>query len=406
MKILNYFKWGKESAIRLAIYASFLVINLFEVIWRSEFARDAHLKVCCDAAHYITMSQTLFAPESNPFGLRVLSPSIVYFSRKYLHLGLNSSWLFLTYLSIVLSLVVFFKILKDHFRMSYFTSYISTLFLAFTFMFSSYHYSNYWLVDPLQNLIIVVALFFLFKRKFIFFLVIIALGTINKETVLLLLPLYPIYLFVKDNIRGQKLVGSILVSLLPIIFYILFKNEVIAKMSQPIVFAIGTGAKGSIIENIRFSVSHSRDTFIIFSVFNFMWFVFFYALYRFYKSHGLKTVPIAFSAYLFLALLVGRVFASDADRIFVMLAPVLFLTTAFIFEQAKTEEQRSIILILLFTYLAINFGWLGDRTDNNLMMVNTLAMFVFLHHFGTGGLVFHNQSEVGHFLESASDAKE
>ncbi|UUV30724.1 hypothetical protein NQK81_39175 [Amycolatopsis roodepoortensis] len=86
--------------------------------------------------------------------------------------------------------VVFFEFCRKHLKLQPFTSALAAIALGSTFWYDPYAFSNPYLVDPLNNLLYLVALWLLFRRKLVWFTAVVILGAINKETTLLLAPLY------------------------------------------------------------------------------------------------------------------------------------------------------------------------------------------------------------------------
>src|ERR1700693_2173597 len=143
-------------------YVLILIASIINIISYTDFSRGAIGNAGGDARFYIQMSQHTFAHVPNPFAFRLLSPLIVHELKKLPGLGLGSSWKFLTFTATYIALIVFFKLLYHQFKLSLFTSTIFTLMLACTYNYTLFNYYDTWLVDPLNNLFYMLAIYFLF----------------------------------------------------------------------------------------------------------------------------------------------------------------------------------------------------------------------------------------------------
>jgi hypothetical protein len=339
---------------------------------------NAHLSAGGDAKSYLQMSQHTFAAVDNPFALRIMTPLLVKTFNDIFHTNINVGWMLLTFAATFFALVYFYKLLRDHFRLSGFTSFIFTLFLAFTFNYTLLNFGDYWLVDPLNNLFYIVAIYYLLKNKFWIFLGAVLLGSINKEVTIFLLPLYPLFMFIKErNFRDKDFLKSLGLSGATLFFYLVFRQVIAVQISagnfKPLT---GTGGRNT-YQTILFSINYLRDQFVIYRVFYFFWIIFAYANYLIYKKEGFWSPLFLTSVYLLLAVTFGRLFATDADRVMVMMAPVVLGIPAVVFREfLETERGKKILLLLLFVYVSLNLNWL-DKQTALLANIFGLSLFVF-----------------------------
>lgn len=369
------------------MYAAILVVGLINVISYTDFSRNAQLNAGGDAISYIRMSEHTFSPVPNPFALRMLSPLIVHELVRFFGLGLNSSWLLLTFAATSAALIFFFKLLYDHFGLTLFTSTIFTILLAFTNYYTFYNYRDIWLVDPLNNLFYVLAITFVLQQRLIAFAAVILLGSVNKETTLLLAPLYPILAWARsgklDNPevkRGASALG------IAVIFYVLYHLWVQACIGvHGSSYAMLSGQNGhSILENLRTSLNTNKgqEQWNIFQVFYFLWLLFGYGVYRLYKEFGARNDLLIISGYLLVAVMFGRLFATDAQRVYVMMAQVVFCVCALVLDRFRSESKRLWIVVLSFIYIALNFQWLSQQPA---IAANFIAILIMVIVFGDEG---------------------
>src|SRR5437764_10813215 len=167
---------------RVAVYLGLATVSLLNLISYAPLQPNAHEKAWGDALNYYAMSEHTGARVDNPFALRMLSPWLVHLGNKLTGLSLDSLWVGFTFVMLLASAIVFFEFLWSHLKLQLFTSALAAVALACTFWYGPYAFSNPYLVDPLNNLLYLVALWLLFNRKAIWFTVVVSIGTINKET--------------------------------------------------------------------------------------------------------------------------------------------------------------------------------------------------------------------------------
>jgi hypothetical protein len=362
---------------RAAAYLAVLTVGFLNLISQADFSQGAHVKTFGDATEYFRMSEQTFAPVANPFALRVLTPWLVHRIHMATGISLDSVWILVTFLATTAAVILFFELLWGHFRLSLFTSVLGTMMLAFTFNYTLYNYGNFWLVDPLNNLLYMLALRLLFTRRLGWFTLVIVIGFLNKETTLLLAPLYPLLGWIQSRtIRNRAVLLGIVATVAAGALYAAFRLWAQSRIGgdyRPLSGQNGT----SIIDNIRFALNSHKttDQWVLFGVFGFMWIVFLYGLYRLYKQVGARSELIVVAVYLFGACLLGRLVATDTERVFVMMAPMVLLIAALLFERFRGEIARLWMLTLAFLYVALNLHWV---TDQAAVATNAAALVVFI----------------------------
>lgn len=343
------------------VYFAFIVINLLVMIMYSNFALNAHQQISGDALSYIQMSQRWFPPVDNPFAMRLLSPTIVKLAIDQLGMNLNHAWLLLTFIATTLSVIVFYHFMRHVIRVTPYMSVILTLMLTVTYSYTLFNYFDFWLVDPLNNLVYVLALIFLFRSQWTAFYVTLAIGALNKEVALFLLPLGPIFSYLKHNSWQHREVKATIIGFVATcLAYIIFRKTVVQFIPENYTYALFHGTEHRTwAENIRFALSHNKDIYTLFHIFDFLWVFFFYGLYRIYQAQGWRSPLFLTSIYLLATVVFGRFFATDANRVFVMAAPMVFAVTGTLLSTAQeSPENERWLLIFAFIYVASQLGWL------------------------------------------------
>ncbi|WP_216213419.1 hypothetical protein [Amycolatopsis aidingensis] len=370
----------KERVLRRCfVYSSLIVVGFINLISSASFSRDAHEQAFGDAINYFKMSQETFAQVDNPFALRILTPWLVNIIHGVSGLDLDYAWILFTFTVTNIAILVFFELLWSHFRLSLFTSTTFALVLAFTFSYTIYNYGNVWLVDPLNNLLYAIAIYFLFKRRLWQFLLIVVIGSINKETTLLLAPLYPLLVWIRSgSLRARSVLYSALGVVIAAALYFLFRIWAQAQIGGDEGYQALSGQNGtSVLENILFALNirKGNEQLLLFGVFDFMWLIAAYGLYRLYRQSGVRSELFVVNVFIFLTCLLGRVFATDTQRVFVMIAPVLLAAAALLFDHFRNEADRLLIGFLVFLYVALNLRWV---TEDAAIIVNVVALGVFV----------------------------
>ena len=363
---------------RVAVYLGLATVSLLNLISYAPLQPNAHERAWGDALNYYAMSEHTGARVDNPFALRMLSPWLIHLGNKLTGLSLDSLWVGFTFVMLLASAIVFFEFLWSHLKLQLFTSALAAVTLACTFWYGPYAFSNPYLVDPLNNLLYLVALWLLFNRKAIWFTVVVIIGTINKETTLLLAPLYPILAWTRTrSFRDKAFLGGVLAFIVAGVVYFGFRLWAQSLIGGDYGFGAGQANKG-LLGNIRFALSADKQSLhgALFDTFHFFWLIFAYALYREYRRHGLRSLLLVSSAWLALCCLAGRLVATDTQRVFVMMAPLVIGLVAVVLDEQRTEARRVWVGVLFFLYLALNYR-IVPRSTGIDFVVESAGLLVF-----------------------------
>nr|WP_246481337.1 hypothetical protein [Amycolatopsis umgeniensis] len=335
-----------------------------------------HEQAWGDAINYYRMSEQTGAAVENPFALRMLSPWLVHRGNLLTGLSLDVLWVALTFVVTLATVLVFFEFLRSYLKLQLFTSVLAAVALACTFWYAPYAFSNPWLVDPLNNLLYLLAIWFVLKRKLIPFAIVIVLGAINKETTLLLAPLYPLIAWTRGrSFRDRDVLGGIGVFVVAVGVYIGYRL-----WAQNLIggdYGFGSGQSNSgLLDNIRFALNASKGTgqVELFSTFHFFWLIFGYGLYQQYRRYGLRAELLIASIWLFACCLAGRLVATDTARVFVMMAPLIVAVVAVVLDQQRSEGRRLWVGALFFLYVAVNLRFVGGAA---VFWVDAVALLIF-----------------------------
>ncbi|WP_409186172.1 hypothetical protein F9C11_18825 [Amycolatopsis sp. VS8301801F10] len=364
---------------RAAVYLTLATAALINFISYAPLDARAHEKAWGDALSYYAMSEHTGAQVDNPFALRMLSPWLVHLAGKITGLPLDVLWLGFTAVVTLACTLVFFEFCWRHLNLQLFTSALAAIALSCTFWYGPYAFSNPFLVDPLNNLLYLIALWLLFKRKLLLFTLVIIVGTINKETTLLLAPLYPLLAWTRSrSLRDRQVWFGVLATAAAALVYAGFRLWAQNFIGGSYSFGSGQG-NHSLASNIVFALSSNKrsEHAALFDTFHFFWIIFAYGLYRLYRQRGPFNPLLVSSIYLTLCCLAGRMVATDTQRVFVMLAPLVIGVVAITLDNQRSDIRRFLAGLLVFVYIALNLRLVPDNVKF-LVEIGGLILFAAL----------------------------
>ena len=365
-----------QKLFSLAFFAMFLALNL---IMQGNFSGE-----CClhpedgDCFHYVAMAQHTSAQVAHPFGLRILTPLVVKILKKN-SAGLltwDVAWYLVTCASLFAAALMFWRLLRTVFALDLLTANVAVILLLGNWVYSFFQLHVPFFPDPLNNFFWLAALYWLHRQRYGWFLATVTVGFLNKEVILFLLPLYPLFVWLDAPGRARwpaALTRSLGWSLLVVLAYVGFRrgwSHFIGADQFQLFTAWHLGPKDMVL----YSLSKQKDVLNIYATFHFLWFPFLLMLWQLYQEHGWRDKFVLSCGYLVLALLFGRLFATDANRVFVMLAPWVIGLAAVYFQRIRLRENPPALLALVFIYLAINYGWVENREGQ--IAFDTLALLI------------------------------
>ena len=254
------------------------------------------------------MSEQTFAPVDDPFALRLLTPWLVKQTSAVTGVVPDTVWLALTFTATTCALFVVYEWLRGPLRISAATSTLAVLLLAVTFGYTSYNYGNFWLVDPLTNLAYALALFAAFRGKLIMFTLVMLVGFLNKETVLLLAPLYPLLAWSRTGrVRDRQVwLGSAAVVFVAGC-YLVFRTWAQARIGP---HEVHLDADITDLARRALGSRAGREHLAVFGVLHFLWAIFAFGLVREHRRAGARSGLLIASVYMSACALLGRMQAT------------------------------------------------------------------------------------------------
>jgi hypothetical protein len=356
-----------------------LVICLFSaLIMRATLTGGQHQAISGDAVHYIAMAENPLADIPLPFSLRTLTPAAV----RAIHAVGRSrwdwdfAWITFTFMALLVACAFFRRLLLVALRVDGFTANVFTVCLIFNYCYSLFLFENPFLVDPLNNAFWAAALYWLFTDRYGRFMAVVALGAANKEAILILAPLYPLFMLLRHRTLLNRVVIRSLIATIGLgVLYLVYRAVMVQLLYGGQSASHHSGAQ-SLKDIVLFSLGFQKDVRQVYSVFHVFWFIAVVTLYELHSRTAWRNRYLVSSVYLLFTLGAARLFASDADRVFVMAAPlVLALGAAFCSARGGNRGSR-FLLVLMFASVAQHAGWVHDVQTKILLDIGILYAFV------------------------------
>ena len=362
--------------ILLGFLLFFLTLNL---IMHGDFNGNLHARPRDgDCDYYVAMAQNTTALVAHPFGLRILTPLIVKIIKKNSSglLSWDFTWYMLTFASLFATAIVFWNLLRKVFLLDVCLANLMVICMLGNWIYCFFQFAIPFFPDPLNNLLWMLALYGLYRQRYGLFLITLTVGFLNKEVILFLLPLYPLFVFLDATARGQRLTGVVralaLVAVVGLAYLCFRQNWSYFLHAEN--YRLFTGWNKSPLETVIYGLSKNKDVLDIFQTFNFLWIPFLLMLWQLYREHGWRDKLFLGAAYIFLPLLVGRIFVTDANRVFVMMLPWVYGLAGLYFQRIRLHENPALLLTIVFIYLALNYGWVQSREWQ--ICFNVVAMLI------------------------------
>ena len=271
---------------------------------------------------------------SRNFGYRILLPYIA----GLLPFDSDTSFYILTILMSLAIPFIFFRFLKVYGLKDDNTFYLTMLFLAGRYVFGYPVWNHYDVNDLLTHILILLFFISLKKNNFILMGLILAVGVINRETILFIVPpaLYYYGVMNKDRKKSLKFIASFLPA---VVILILIRSLIVTESSDTpgIIHSLG---------KLRFD-----DTNKLFNPATYYRLVNTFIPLTFIPIVFFKTTRSFFRKYPHFMIFVIIYFAScflagDTERLIVPIFPVVFLLIGIIFEKYGFNELKGRIIVL------------------------------------------------------------
>ena len=295
----------------------------------------------------------------NPFGLRRMSPWLV---RQITSLGIDShyAWALLTGVALAASFFMIYVLVWKVGKTSRLLATILTIVAGTNYWFALFNFRYYWLVDPLNTFFWVLAIYSVLQRRLLTFFFALAVGMMNKEVVLLLLPLpYLLYLTqwrtqLERRVWRDMLIKLVIGTVALVALYLAYRAWWIAQFDATDYTWLGVGVLRpgqAVLENFQ----QLKDFHWIWSNFDFLWVLAPYGAYLIWQRQAWRSTILVTAAYLFVVTTAARLF-TDPPRAYALLVPAVLLLLIPVFGRRQSKVQVRVLLVLLAAYVFRMYG--------------------------------------------------
>lgn len=326
-----------------------------------------------DCNYYLEQAVHPFSVRVNPFAFRSLTPLIVNLIKKNSGglLGWDGAWYSFTFALVYGCGLVFFRFCRRVMGLSPSTACLATLILLGNWVYCRFQMQIPFFPDPLNNFLWMLAFYLLFTERWGWFHVTIAVGMLNKEVILFLAPLCPLFIYLKTGrlfslpvIRQAAVVAGICGC------YWAYRYGLGHYWGMPEYRLLSTNDSG-IESTMLIGLNFQKSIWHLFNTFGFLWITFFFMLYELHAAHGWRNRYLLASIVVFFICMFSRLFSTDVSRIFVMMSPLVVGLSVAYLSSIFADRRFAALVVVLVVVIAGNQGWLKDK--NALIMLNLVT---------------------------------
>lgn len=361
---------------RAAFHAALFGLSAFLLATRAPWDPGAVDGLFGDAISYVEMSRRTFAPVDNPFALRILMPLLVGGVQGVTGLSLQSSWILLTFVAVSVSASIMSELLLRDVKATTFSAFVAGVLILANYWYTLYAYSSPFLVDPLANLITIIAAWLALRMRYLPFALAIVVGAIAKETVLFACPFLLITAIRRSNaLRDPRVVKSVLSAAAAVVGYTLVRYWIGLRIDASYVLGAGQGNR-SAADNLRFVLSSlsTNNAMMLWGLLGFGWVI---GLHHAVRSMGREGPRGDLARYLFwlgAASAAGHIFATDTGRVFAPLVPFIVVFLALSIGRARDETDFQLVLSIVLIYIAAQLNWIDS---SHAVFADVVALLIF-----------------------------
>lgn len=328
-----------------------------------------------DASIYRVMSEHPHIPQTNPLGLRLPIPYLVYLLSKFGDVELDSAWRVVTigfiFATILVYFVIFTKITEEVSLACMLTAMVAT-----TYWLCIFNMKDMWLVDAAQNFFLILVVWAALERNFVAFGVFLTVGAMFKETVLLAVPTLSLVL-VAEKSSKRLLIKAFVVTISAIAAYFLYRAVAVASLLPGGTFHIGRTGTKSAVDTVVSALAEFEERTLIWTALAFGTLPLLavlgltYSSFKKKEKHAILALVIGYTPIVLLA----RIFATDTGRVLMLLAPVVFIAFALVVANMPEYGDLRSFSLLIFTVLYVGAQ---VTTSHQLgIILNFVALILF-----------------------------
>ncbi len=333
-----------------------------------------------DCDYYIAQAVRPFSVRVNPFAFRSLTPLLVQSIKRNSCnlLGWDGAWYVFTFALLYGTGLLFFRFCRRVLNLSPSTACLAALMLLANWIYARFQLQIPFYPDPLNNFLWMLAFYWLFTERWSWFYITLAIGMFNKEVILFLAPLGPLFLYLKTGRLWSKPVLRHAMAAAAVCgLYYLYRTGLGRYWDMQEYRLLSTNDWG-IESTLLIGLNLQKSLWYLFNTFGFLWITFIFMLHELHTAHGWRSRYLATSLVVFGICLFSRLYSTDVTRIFVMMSPLVVGLSVAYLARVFGERRFVSLVALFFLMLAGNQEWISDKTS--LVVLNGVALLYVLYH--------------------------
>lgn len=332
-----------------------------------------------DCDYYVRQALQPFSVRVNPFAFRSLTPLLVQAFKRNTSglLGWDAAWYVFAFAFVYGSALLFYRFCRRFLRLSPSSACLAALILLANWVYGRFQMEIPFFPDPLNNFLWMLAFYLLFAGRWGWFHVTIAIGMLNKEVILFLAPLCPLFIYLKTGRLWARDVWRHVAAVAIVCgAYWAYRYGLGYYWGMQEFRLLSTNDWG-IRSTLLIGLNMQKSLWHLFNTFGFLWVPFVLMLYEAHARQGWRNRFMAASLVVFLICLFSRLYSTDVSRIFVMMAPlVVGLSVAYLAEISGERRFAALVTVFIFV-LAGNQGWIRERPQ--LVALNLAVIAAILY---------------------------
>ncbi len=333
-----------------------------------------------DCTYYVAQAVQPFSVRVNPFAFRVLTPLLVQAIKRNSSnlLGWDGAWYVFTFALVYGSGLLFFRFCRRVLQMSSSVACLAALMLLANWVYARFQMQIPFFPDPLNNFLWMLAFYWLFTGRWSWFYITLAIGMLNKEVILFLAPLGPLFVYLKIGRLWSKPVLSHAITAAAICgAYYLYRTGLGHYWQMQEYRLLSTNDWG-IQSTLLIGLNLQKSLWHLFNTFGFLWVTFIFMLHELYVAHGWRNRYLTTSLIVFAICFFSRLYSTDVTRIFIMMSPLVVGLSVAYLARIFAERRFVALVALFFLMLAGNQEWIGDK--RSLVVLNGIAVLCILRY--------------------------
>jgi hypothetical protein len=333
-----------------------------------------------DCNYYIEQAIHPFSVRVNPFAFRNLTPVLVRAIKVNSNHMLNwdGAWYIFTFAMVYATGLLFFRFCRRVLKLSPSVACLAALILLANWVYGRFQLEIPFFPDPLNNFLWMLAFYLLFTERWGWFHVTIILGMLNKEVILFLVPLCPLFVYLKTGrLWSKPVLQHAAMAVAVCASYWAYRSGLGHYWNMAEYRLLSTNDWG-VLSSVLIGVNQQKSLWHLFITFGFLWITFLFMLRELYVAQGWRNRHLVASLVVFAICFFSRLYSTDVSRIYVMMSPLVVGLSIAYLDKVFGEHKFAALVVLFFLVLAGNHEWVEGRAW--LTFLNGAAAFYVLKY--------------------------